>query len=132
MALLDALGAHLQTAGVGTLGTDLFLAQFQDSPDLAVVVMEAQGFEPLQTFGSSVVLGDRPRVRVVCRAPRNDYPAARAKAVAVRNSLGAIRAQTISGVSFVCVLDNSGVYPIGYDREERPLIAVDFVVWLLP
>lgn len=130
MALLDALGAHLQTAGVGTLGTDLFLAQFQDSPDLAVVVMEAQGFDPIHTFGSSISRGDRPRVRVVCRAALNDYPAARSKAEQVRAVLGAIRAQTIAGTTFGCVLDSSGIYPLGYDREERPLLAIDFIAWV--
>lgn len=130
MAVLDALGAHLQTAGIGTLGTDLFLAQLQDGPDVAVALYEATAAGPLHTFGAAVSAGEQPRIRVVCRAGRNDYPTARAKAETVRASLGAIRAQTISGVTFACVMDTSGVYPMGYDKEERPLIAVDFAAWV--
>lgn len=132
MALLDALGAKLQTAGIGTLGTSLFLSQMQDSPDLAVCLYENQGFEPLQTFGGSVTYGDRPRIRLVARAGRNDYPAARLKAEQARAVLGAIRNETISGISISCVIDSTGIYPMGRDGDERPAVAVDFTVWVQP
>lgn len=132
MALLDALGTKLQTAGVGTLGQNLFLAQMQDTPDVAVCLYENQGFEPLQTFGASVTSGDRPRVRVICRGGRNDYPAARTKAEAVRACLGAIRNESLSGLSIACVIDSTGLYPMGYDKDERPAIAIDFTVWIQP
>jgi hypothetical protein len=34
MAILDALGAYLQTQGQGTLATDIFLARMPDTPML--------------------------------------------------------------------------------------------------
>lgn len=132
MALLDALGSRLQTSGVGTLGTNIFLTQFQDTPDTAVCVFERQGFDPMHTFGAGVTYGDRPLIRVLCRGPRNDYPTARAKAEAVRASLGVVRNLTVSGITITCVLDATGIYSMGFDKEERPILGIDFTAWVQP
>lgn len=131
MALLDALGSHLQTQGVGTLATDIFLSIMPDNPDLCVLITEDSGLGPTQSFGASVYAVQRPRIRVFCRAARNDYPAARAKAVAVRTALGAIRNQTISGVDFLTVVPTSDFYPVGRDGDDRPIIGIDFSGWVL-
>lgn len=132
MAILDALGAYLQTAGVGTLGTSLFLSQLPETPDAAVALYELAPMTPGYTFGAAVTAVERPRIRAVCRAARNDYPTARAKAEQVRAALGAIRSQTLSGIVIECVLDDSGVYPLGLDASERPAIAVTFSAWVRP
>ncbi len=130
MALLDAVGSILQTGSVGTLATNLFLAQMPDSPDACVVVLENQGASPEYTFGVSVTQVDRPRIRVVARAAANDYVAAKTKIEAARAVLGAVRNQSLEGVVIMCVLDTSGTYPLQYDGEDRPLIGCDFAVWL--
>jgi hypothetical protein len=130
MALLDALGAHLQTSGVGTLATDIFLGVMPDSPDACILIVEDNGVGPMQTFGASVYSVERPRIRVFCRAARNDYPAARTKAVAVRAALGAIRNQTISGTAFLSVMPTSEFYPVGRDGDDRPVVAIDFTGWV--
>ncbi|CAB4144745.1 hypothetical protein UFOVP1296_32 [uncultured Caudovirales phage] len=130
MALLDALGAHLQTSGVGTLATDIFLSVMPDSPDACILIVEDNGVGPMQTFGATAYSLERPRIRVFCRAARNDYPAARAKAVLVRAALGAIRNQTISGVAFLSVMPTSDFYSVGRDGDDRPVIGVDFSGWV--
>lgn len=130
MALLDALGAHLQTQGVGTLATDIFLTVMPDEPDVCILLIEDNGVGPMHTFGASAYAIERPRIRAFCRASRNDYPTARAKAVAVRNALGAIRNQTISGVAFLSVTATSDFYPVGRDGDDRPIVAVDFSGWV--
>lgn len=130
MALLDAVGSILQTGGVGTLATNLFLSQMGDSPDACVVVLENQGGTPDYTFGSSVTQVDRPRIRVVARAAANDYVSAKTKIEAVRTVLGAVRNQTLEGVTIMCVLDTTGSYPLAFDDEDRPLLGCDFAVWL--
>lgn len=130
MALLDALGAHLQTAGLGTLATSIFLARMPDTPDECIVIVEDTGTGPMHTFGASAYAIERPRIRAFVRAGRNDYPTARAKAVLVRNSLGSIRNQTISGVAFLSVTATSDLYPVQRDGDDRPLIGIDFVGWV--
>lgn len=131
MAVLDALGARLVSSGVGTLGTDLWLAQMQNSPDASVVLIEQQGGVD-HVFGASVAGTYRHTVLVVARAGRNDYPSARTKMQAVQASLGAIRNQTISGVAFMSVLDTTGLYPAGMDGDERPMVACEFTCWVTP
>jgi hypothetical protein len=91
---------------------------------------ENQGVGPDHTFGSSVKAIDHQRVRVYCRAARNDYPTARTKAVAVRGVLGAIQNTTLSGVAIMCVLSTSELYPLSRDGDDRAIIGCDFTVWL--
>jgi hypothetical protein len=130
MAILDALGTYLQTQGQGTLGTNIFLTRTPDSPDATVTLYESAGTGPSHVFGASVYAIDHQRIRMVCRAARNDYPAARSKAEAVRAVLGAIRDTTLSGVSVMSVLATSEIYPLARDGDDRALVGCDFTVWL--
>ena len=130
MAILDALGTYLQTQGQGTLATDIFLARMPADPDACVTLYENSGVGPDHTFGAGVKAIDHQRVRVYCRAARNDYPAARTKAENVRAVLGAIRNTTLSGVSILCVLSTSELYPLQRDDDDRVLVGCDFTVWL--
>ena len=130
MAILDALGTYLASQGQGTLATDIFLARAPDTPDACVTLYESAGSGPDHTFGAGVYAIDHQRIRVVCRAARNDYPAARSKAVAVRAILGAVRDSTLSGVVILTILATSEVYPLNRDGDDRALIGCDYTVWL--
>lgn len=130
MAILDALGTYLASQGQGTLATDIFLARAPDTPDACVTLYESAGSGPDHTFGAGVYAIDHQRIRVVCRAARNDYPAARTKAVAVRAILGAVRDTTLSGVVILTILATSEVYPLNRDGDDRALIGCDYTVWL--
>lgn len=130
MAILDALGAFLQAQGQGTVATDIFLSRMPQTPDACVTLFENQGIGPDHTFGSAAIAVDHQRVRVYCRAARNDYPAARAKAETVRGLLGAIRNTTLSGSVILCVLTTSELYPLVRDKDDRAIIGCDFTVWL--
>jgi len=132
VALLDALGDRLQTDLVGTVGTTIFLSFMPPTPDAVVVIYEGRGNGPEHTFGVGVVAVERPLIRMVVRAARNDYPAARTLMAAVRASLGAIRNETISGVKFMCVTPTSDPYPLRLDDKERALMGLDFITWLTP
>jgi hypothetical protein len=132
MALLDALAARLVADGVGTLATNIFLGYLPESPDACVAVYEDRGNGADQVFGSSVVAIERPAIRVVARAARNDYPAARDKIIAVRNSLGDIGDETVDGVSFMCVITDSDPYPMGVDGRERAMFGLDLQAWVRP
>lgn len=130
MAILDALGTYLASQGQGTLATNIFLARAPDTPDACVTLYESAGGGPDHTFGAGVYAIDHQRIRVICRAARNDYPAARDKAVAVRAVLGAIRDTTLSGVKVLTMLATSEVYPLNRDGDDRALIGCDYTVWL--
>lgn len=131
MALLDALGQRLEADGIGTLAVDIFLTIMPDTPDLCVLLVEDNGTGPTHTYGASAYAIQRPRIRAFVRGPRNDYPAARDTLVSVRGSLGAIRDETISGVSFMSVTATSDLYPVSRDGDDRPIVGVDFVGFIL-
>ena len=130
MAILDSLGAYLQTQGLGTVATNIFYTRMPETPDVCVALYENTGTGPDHVFGASVKAIDHQRIRVYCRAARNDYPAARSKAESVRAVLGAIRNTTLSGVSILCVLSTSEVYPVKRDNDDRAYVGCDFTVWL--
>jgi hypothetical protein len=98
--------------------------------DACVTLYESEGGGPDHTFGAGVYAIDHQRLRVICRAARNDYPAARSKAEAVRGVLGAVRNTTLSGVSILTILATSEVYPLTRDGDDRTLIGCDFTIWL--
>lgn len=130
MAILDSLGAYLQTQGLGTVATNIFYTRMPETPDVCVALYENTGTGPDHVFGASVKAIDHQRIRVYCRAARNDYPAARSKAESVRAVLGAIRNTTLSGVSILCVLSTSELYPVKRDNDDRAYVGCDFTVWL--
>ncbi len=132
MAVLDALAARLVADNIGVLGTTIFLGFQPPTPDAVVVIYEGRGNGPELTFGTGVLAVERPSIRVLARGARNDYPTTRALILSVRTSLGAIRDETISGTSFMCVTPTSDPYPLRLDDKERAQLGLDFVVWLRP
>lgn len=126
--ILEAIGDYLDadpTLNL-TLGTNLFLARMQPTPDVCVAVYEYEGAAPIETMRSGVSVVDLPRIQVVCRAGRDDYPVARDKAIAIRDLLGAITEQTLSGVSVMRVRALGSILPLGFDSEDRPTVAINF------
>lgn len=130
MTILDALGQYLEDEGVGVLATDIFLSLMPDAPDECVVITEDSGTGPLHSMGNNMDALDRPRIRVYCRAARNDYPAARALAVSVRTALNAITNESIDGVYILSVMATSDLYPLARDGDDRPIIGCDYSGWI--
>lgn len=126
MTVLEAIGDYLQTNGHGTLGTSLFLGRMPETPDACVTVFEYEGAAPLEAFGAGASIVDLPRIQVVVRGARDDYPGARDKAAAIRDALASITEQSISNVRVMRVKALGHVLPLGYDSQDRPTIAVNF------
>lgn len=127
---MEAAGTVLATAGVGVLGQTLFLSMMPDSPDVAVAVYEYPGSPPVETMGAGGPALDRPRIQVMCRAGRDDYPTARDLALAARTALAAVVDQTVGTVHLLRVASTGSVLPLGNDDKERPRVAVNFEVTL--
>lgn len=132
MSVLEAVGDYLAAQGQGTQGTSLFLGRMPDQPDVCVCVYEYEGAAPLDTMGGGAFAVDRPRVQVLVRAARDDYPTGRDKALTIRSLLGAVAGQTLSGVSVLRLRPLGGVNPLGPDEKDRPLFSVNFEAVVLP
>lgn len=132
MTILEAVGDYLQAQGIGTLGTDLFLAVMPESPDAVVCIYETQGFAPVETMGAAAFAVERPGLQVIARAARGDYPAARDAAVAVRNLLAGLVESTVSGVHIMRVSAEGSPLPMGEDQNGRPMISCNFACQVRP
>lgn len=131
--ILEAVGNKLATDGLGTLGTNIFLSIMPDTPDLCTAVYEYAGQSPLDTFGASVNIAlDRPNVQVMTRASRNEYVAARDRAVNVRNALAKVSNVNLSGIQVLRIAPASAINHIGLDEKDRPLITITFNVVCVP
>jgi len=120
MSVLEALGDKLQTDGVATVATNLFIGIMPDSPDLCVALYEYSGASPLEVLRDNDATLERPSIQVMTRGARNDYPAARTLIENVRDSLTSITDQTISTVRFLRVHHQSAINSLGTDENERP------------
>lgn len=125
--MLEALAARLQSDGVATPGTNLFLGLMPNSPDACVALYEYAGEQPLEVMRDNAATLERPSVQVIVRAGRNDYPTARTLISAVRDSLTEIANETISGVTFLRVNQNSSINAVGTDENDRPMFTLSLL-----
>jgi len=122
--MLEALADRLTSASVATTGVDLFIGIMPNDPDLCVSLYEYAGAPPLEVLRDNAAKLERPSVQVMVRASRNDYPAARELITEVRDTLTGITDQSISGVTFLRVSQNSSINAVGTDENDRPLFTL--------
>ena len=128
MTVLESLGDYIDAQTSLTLGTDLFLARLPSSPDACVAVYEYAGNPPSEMLGTGAYAVDRPRIQVLVRGSRDDYPGARDRAQTIRGILAALTDTTVSGVRILRVSSVGAVNPLGADENDRPLVSVNFDV----
>jgi len=130
--ILESVGDYLAAQGQGTLGTNLFLAVMPESPNACVAVYENSGGPPSMTMGTAPWAIDRPAIQVICRGNKSDYLSARDKAETIRNLLGAITDQTISGINIMRIESQGSVIPMGEDENQRPMVSINFDCMVRP
>lgn len=127
--ILDVIGTALQSAGVGTLGSSIFLSRMPASPDAAVTVYETGAGYPLYTQGSAggaaLIVAN---IQVVARAAREDYQAARTKISAVTVALETLADSTISGIRILRIERVGSPSPLGLDDNDRPRVSMTYTV----
>jgi len=118
--ILEALADKLTSASVATVGVNCFIGLMPDKPDVCVALYEYAGSPPLEVMRDNAATLERPSVQVMVRSSRNDYPTAEALMVSVRDTLTGVTDETISGVRFLRVNQNSSINHIGTDDNDRP------------
>lgn len=124
--ILEALGDHIQTNGLGTLGTNLYLGKMPASPDYCITLFEYEGMQPLENMGSAPYSIDMPRIQVMVRGARDDYPTARDGLQAIRELLAGITDVTISSTKILRVASVGSLIPLGLDDKDRPRLTANF------
>lgn len=125
--ILEALADKLTSASVATVGANLFIGLMPNTPDVCAALYEYAGSAPLEVMRDNDATLERPSVQVMVRATRNDYPAARNLIENIRNTLTEITNETISGVTFLRVNQNSSINAVGTDENDRPLFTLSLM-----
>ena len=129
MTILEAVANEINRIDPTlTIGEVLFAGRMPETPDRCVAVFQHQGQGQVETMGDGEVL-DQPRIQVLCRASRDDYPTAQADANTIHAGLDAY-AVLWSGVSILRCIPISTPSSLGPDPVERPMLSVRFEVVL--
>lgn len=85
---------------------------------------------PEETFGSAAYDIDKPRIQIVVRGARDDYPTARNGAKTIRDLLAALTDVTISSTKVLRVASLGSTIPLGLDDKDRPRISANFQAYV--
>lgn len=122
--ILDDLAALIQEAGIGTTGTDLFLAQSPVSPDTVTVVREYGGSGPEYLYLGPEPTQELIRCQIECRAP--SYVAARSRIERTARALGAVRERVVNGTRYHRITPLGAAVPLGNDESQRSRVVQSF------
>ena len=122
MMLADVATA-LQTAGVGTKGTDIFQGEKPATPDNLVALFEYGGSPPPLTFTGTKL--EEPGLNVWIR--NKVYPAGREKAQAVFDALHGNRIAATTG-RILLMKANQSPEGMGKDESGRHEWVINFTV----
>lgn len=100
------------------------------SPDYCICLYEYEGMAPMQSFGGNPYDVDMPRIQVVVRGARDDYPTARDGAKSIKDILSDITDVTISSTKVLRVASLGSTIPLGLDDKDRPRIAANFQAYV--
>lgn len=129
MAVLEDIGTRIQSAGYGTLGTNLFLGLLPDKPDHAVCIYEYRGFDPDETMGGNgVPVLENVRIQVVVRDTDANYATAKTKAMNIWKNLSQVQDTTLSGTRYLHIRPMSSPYLLDRDEEMRGKIICNYLV----
>ena len=128
MALLLDLATYLQTQGLGTLATSLFIGTIpQDAtgvPDALSALFPPPGLPPLAVHDSPAAAIARPTVQVITRGAPYGYSAAQSRAMQALLALHDVRNQTLSGTRYLHIEAlQSEPLLLRTDERSRPLLA---------
>lgn len=119
MTFIEEIAAKLQTAGVGTVATDIFIGDQPPSPDNLVLLVETSGQEPNKEIPIT-----KPTFQVIIR--NSSYGAGRAKATSAFNALHQLANADLGDNYVFYVLATSDVGYIGRDENNRHEWSINF------
>ena len=121
----------LVSAGLGTFGATsgwgIYISEQPDAPDTTITLWDTGGSDP-----NPALALDQPTVMIWVRGPIKDYAAGYAKAMAVKNALLGIAAQTINSTPYGGATMRGDIAFLQYDEKSRPLFTLNFHLWREP
>jgi len=119
--MLKEIGTFLQSQGIGTLGTDIFLGLMPDKPDNCIALFEYAGEPP--DLHSSL---EYPGLQVLVR--NESYAAGRQKIEQVRSVLHGLTEAMINGRRYLLVQAKQSPESLARDENGRAVFVCNFRV----
>lgn len=120
---LDDIAARLVTAGVGTLGTDLFLSSAAIVPagnGPYISIQETGGSAPTRVQNQAGAKTQRPTAQLLIRA--STFPTARTKAKSAYDALDGQFNVTLNGIYYLSITARQEPTDLGLDGSGRPQV----------
>jgi Bacteriophage minor capsid protein len=122
--ILDDVGILLVNAGVGTLGTTLFLGSIPAdgtvSPeDTIAAVIPIPGLPPVHVHNEPLASYQQPVFQIVTRSAPYGFAAAMARAEAALVALDGVRNQTVGGTCFLWITSLQSPWSLRTDDYNR-------------
>lgn len=127
MTFLEEVASVLTTAGLGTLGSNIFASTHAEIPGgngPYLTLVETPGAAPEYTQDSLLPAYHHARFQLTGRAV--SYLAARAAALAAYNALCAVRNQTIGTTFYLRISPETNLFDLTLDKAGRARCAVNF------
>ena len=105
----------LQDAGVGIIGTDLFIGKQPDAPDASLTVFDVGGTSP-----NPIWARDEPEFSILSRGSSDDYNGGWDKAKEIKDALLGLSDQTIGDAIYALFYLRTDTTFISYDSDNRP------------
>jgi len=124
----EDIGEILEDAGVGTVGTDIYIGTIpdtDDAPHAAVGVIDTGAL-----FLSPKWKRDELTVQVLVRGPKRSYNVGYAKAKEVMDALLGIEPVTVNSHDYVLFVILGGISHLGNDAQDRAMFSLNFKVVL--
>lgn len=115
------IGGLLATAGVGTMGTDVFVGRMPDSPDANITVYDQGGASP-----NPVWLRDEPSFSMLIRGTKNDYNGVYNKALEAKDAILGLSDQTVGDNIYALFYLRSDITFVSYDSDNRPQFSMSW------
>jgi hypothetical protein len=124
--VVEEIAAHINSLGLATLGTDLFMHVSPDEPDELTVVTEYAGDEPDFVQDALVADTENSRIQVAVRSTQPEV--GRLLAEQIYQAMMGIRNDMLSGTRILWCRPSDTPAMIGRDDSGRFLTTVNFRV----
>jgi hypothetical protein len=124
--MLAEIAGYLVANSIGTLGTNIFIADIPEKPDLAVMLFDRPGSQNLYTYDGERV--EMPGLQVLVRGEQSDYSTARTKAATVYALLDGVANTVIGTHTYLSIMASSPPYDYGPDGMGRQIFETNFQI----
>jgi hypothetical protein len=119
--MLNEIGTYLQSQGIGTLGTNLFLGLMPDQPDNCIALFEYAGSPPDLHWN-----GEYPGLQV--RVRNKSYATARTKIQEIYEELHGLHDQMLSGTRYLLIKARGSPEILKRDENNRVELFINFEI----